>query len=74
MGHGGLQLTQISGQRGAIQLAQGLQTQPSIGINNDLDLIVLPQARLMQAFGREPDREAVAPAANRLLEAPACVN
>jgi hypothetical protein len=74
MGHGGLQLTQISGQRGAIHLAQGLQTQPTIGFNNDLDLIALLQARLTQAFGREPDREAVAPAANRLLEVMACVS
>jgi hypothetical protein len=74
MGHGGLQLTQISGQGRAIQLAQGLQTQPTIGINNDLDLIALPQPRLTQAFGREPDRQAVAPAADRLLEVMACVS
>jgi hypothetical protein len=66
--HGGLKPAQISGQSRAVQLAEGLQTQPAVFVNDDLNLITFLQSSLTQAIGREPDRQAVAPAADRLLE------
>ena len=70
MWHGGLRPAQISGQRLPDQLAQGLQTQPAVFANNYLNLITFLQSSLTQAIGREPHRQAVAPAADRLLEVP----
>jgi len=66
--HGGLKLTQISGQGRAIQLAERLQAQAAIRTNDDVDLIALLQSGLTQAISREPDRQAVPPAADRLRE------
>jgi hypothetical protein len=63
-----LKPAQISGQSRAVQLVQGLQTQPAVFVNDDLNLITFLQSSLTQAIGREPDRQAVAPAADRLLE------
>jgi hypothetical protein len=50
----------------AIQPAQRLQAQAVIRSNNDVDLIASLQSRLTQTIGRMPDRQAVAPAADRL--------
>jgi hypothetical protein len=69
-GHGGLKPTQISWQSRPVQLAQGLQTQPAVFANDYLNLITFLQSSLTQAIGREPHRQAIAPAADRLLEVP----
>jgi hypothetical protein len=53
---------------------QRLQTQPAIGANNDLDLVAFLQSGLAQAIGGEPHCQAVASAADRLLEVAACIN
>ena len=60
--------TQITGQGRAIQLAQRLQAQAAAWSNDDVDLIAFLQPGLTQAIRREPDREAVPPAADRLRE------
>ena len=69
-GHGGLKPALISGHSRAVQLAQGLQTQPAVFANDYLNLITFLQSSLTQAIGREPHRQAVAPAADRLLDMP----
>jgi len=66
--HGGLLLVQISSQGRAIQLAQRLQAQAAIRTNDDVDRIAFLQSGLTQAIGRESDRQAVPPAADRLRE------
>jgi len=67
-------LAQITGQGTAIQLAQRLQAQTAISSNDDVDLIAFLQSGLTQAIGRESDRQAVSPAADRLREALAGVS
>jgi hypothetical protein len=47
-------------------LVLGLQAQPAVRANHDVDLIAFPQASLTKAIGGEPDRQAVIPAADRL--------
>ena len=61
-------LAQISGQSRAIQPAQRLQAQAAVWSNDDVDLIAFLQPGLTQACGREPDRQAVPPAPDRLQE------
>ena len=68
-----MKLAQIRGQGRAIQLAHRLQAQAAIRSNDDVDLITLLQSRLTQAIGREPDRQAVPPAADRLWKVLACI-
>ena len=60
--------TQISGQSRATQPAQRVQAQVAAWSNDDVDLIAFLQPGLTQASGREPDRQAVPPAADRLQE------
>jgi hypothetical protein len=67
-------LAQITGQGRAIQLAQRLQAQAAISSNDDVDLIAFLQSGLTQAIGREPDRQAVPPAADRLREVLASIS
>ncbi len=45
-----------------------LQAQAAVWSNEDVDLIAFLQPGLTQAIGREPDRQAVPPAADRLRE------
>ena len=52
---------------------QGLEALPAIFTDDDLDMIAFPQAGLTQAISGEPHGQAVAPAADRLLEVPACI-
>ena len=53
---------------------QGLQAQVAVRANDDLDPVTFLQARLPQAVGRKSHGQAVAPAADRLLEVTACVS
>lgn len=53
---------------------QGLQAQVAVRANDDLDPVAFHQARLPQTVGWKPHRQAVAPAADRLLEMSACVS
>ena len=46
----------------------------AIRSDDDVDLIAFLQSGLTQAIGREPDRQAVPPAADRLREVPAGVS
>ena len=61
-------LAQISGQSRAIQPAQRLQAQAAIRFDDDVDLIAFMKLGLTQVSGREPDRQAVPPAPDRLRE------
>ena len=61
-------LAQISGQSRAIQPAQRLPAQAAVWSNDDVDLIAFLKFGLTQVSGREPDRQAVPPAPDRLRE------
>ena len=61
-------LAQISGQSRAIQPAQRLQAQAAVWSNDDVDLIAFLKFGLTQVSGREPDRQAVPPAPDRLRD------
>ena len=44
-----------------IPLAQGLETQPAVKANDDLDRVAFPPSGLKQAIGRKPHGQAVGP-------------
>jgi hypothetical protein len=73
-GYCGLHLAQIGSKSRAVQLLQGLEAQSTIATDNNRDLVPFPKPSLTQAIGGEPDRQAVTPAADRLLEVPARIN
>jgi hypothetical protein len=65
-----VQLAQVCRQSRPIEACDGLQGQPATGPHDDAEFIAFLQAGLPQAIGGQAQRQAVAPAANRLLEVP----